>query len=178
MRGSLGALGLAVLLSGCSTLGLAPQEPIIPLAASGAPTPADERLEDTDLCWAMLQDLPVMDDSGLDPANAEFFRAWGLYMRDVDRYLNQRIPLLEALIEQAPAAEQPSMDVAMEGILRMRAAVHGAARRLMAAEEPVDMALMRAFTVASTDFLDGLDQACPGSGLVEAGSQQGGLSMT
>ena len=189
-------LGVAVLLSGCSTLGLVPDDPIVPLAASAsvepdaepdaepdehdAETDAEtdaEPDEVTDVCWAMLQDLPVMDDSSLDPEDAAFFVAWGRYMRDVDRYLNQRIPVLEMLIEQAPSPEQPAMDASMEGILRMRAAVHGAARRLMQAQDPVDMGLMRAFTVASTDFLDGLEAACPSAGMAEAGTEVSGSSI-
>lgn len=131
----------------------------------------------TEVCWAMLQDLPVMDDSGLEPDRAEFYVAWGVYMRDVDRYLTQRLPMLEAMTERAPAAQRADFEDSIEGVLRMRAAVHGASPRLIAAEDPVEVGVVRAFTVASTDFLDGLEQACPEAGLFEEADQASLLSI-
>lgn len=183
-------IGLVGLLGGCSSLGLGPSDPLVPLAQAQAqaqarqPSPsaaspsstAEESL--TGVCWAMLQDLPIMDDSGLDPYRAEFFIGWGTYMRDVDRYLTQRLPMLEQMAERASLDEQAQVEDSMEGILRMRAAVHGAAPRLRSAQDPVEVGVVRVFTVASTDFLDGLEQACPSSGLLQEVDQDSVLSMT
>jgi len=188
---------LGLFLTGCTDLGLGPTDPIVPLAraesagpsATGSPLrepgspPSDPGLAGdsavpSEVCWAMLQDLPVMDDTGLDPDSAQFFVAWGRYMKDVDRYLSQRMPMFEALVDRAPRPEQVAAEDAMEGILRMRAAVHGAAPRLGAAREPVEIGVVRVFTVASTDFLDGLEQACPSAGLFQTTDQESLLSMT
>lgn len=167
----------SVSLAGCADLRIAPQQGIVTLAAPSDPVPltsapsgsasgGDEGslgdpVLDTPLCWAVAQDLPIMDDAGLDPQRAEYFVAWGRYLRDVDDYLRARMPMLERMVEQAPADERPGLERAMAGALRMQAAVHAAAGRLMRAHDPVPDAVVRIFTVASTDFLDGLYQLCP-----------------
>ena len=179
-------IGLVGLLGGCSSLGLGPSDPLVPLAQAqaqqpspGAASPSSTPEQSlTGVCWAMLQDLPIMDDSGLDPFRAEFFIGWGTYMRDVDRYLTQRLPMLEQMAERASLDEQAQVEESMEGILRMRAAVHGAAPRLRSAQDPVETGVVRVFTVASTDLLYGLEQACPSSGLLQEVDQDSVLSMT
>ncbi|MBU6244095.1 MAG: hypothetical protein KGP12_02655 [Actinomycetales bacterium] len=185
------ALPAALALAGCAGPTISPQRGIISLAAPSSPgpdsapppetvtpAPQDDPGADTPLCWAMLEGLPVMDDTGLDPSRAAFFVAWGRYMRDVDRYLSKQIPGLEAMVAQAPDDAWLAQQDAMEGVLRMQSSVHAASGRLLAATDPVDDAVVRVFTVASSDFLDGLGQACPSSRLADGSGQDMGLSMT
>jgi len=104
------ALSAAAALAGCAGPTIAPQRGIVSLAAptdpgqapdapqeSRAPTGQDGQevpaADDTPLCWAMLQDLSIMDDSGLDPTRAAFFVAWGRHMKDVDRCLSITVPV-------------------------------------------------------------------------------------
>lgn len=180
-------------LAACSGTTIAPQPGIVSLdsspSSSQAPSSPDVsgdpgwegvpegRAADTPLCLSMLEGLPIMDDTGLDPSRASFFIAWGRYMKDVDRYLAQRIPALEAMVARAPDDEWLAQQDAMEGVLRMQSSVHAAASRMLDATDPVDDAVVRVFTVASSDFLDGLGEACPSSQVTDAAGQDMGLSM-
>ena len=116
---------------------------------------------DSELCWTVTRELPVMDLAGLDPESAEYFVEWGRYMREVDNYLGDRMPLFEAMGDHAAGPDRVAMSEALGGVGQMRKAVGHASRSLVKAKDPVRERTVRTFYLASSAFLEGLYTLCP-----------------
>lgn len=116
---------------------------------------------DSELCWAVTSELPVMELANLDPESAKYFVEWGRYMKEVDSYLSDGMPFFEGIVDQASGPEQAALVDALTGVNRMKRAVRGAARTLVKAKDPVRERTVRTFYLASNEFLEGLYTVCP-----------------
>ncbi len=116
---------------------------------------------DSELCWAVTRELPVMELANLDPESAEYFREWGHYMKEVDAYLAEGMPFFEEIVDQAAGTEEPAMAEALTGVEQMQRAVSRGSRTLVKAKDPVRERTVRAFYFASSEFLEGLYTLCP-----------------
>lgn len=155
---------LLVALTACGmTVATGVMPPTNPPASDGfVPEPATVADgPDSELCWVVTSELPVMELANLDPESAKYFVEWGRYMKEVDNYLSDGMPFFEEMVAQAAGPDQDALADALTGVTRMKRAVRGAARTLVKAKDPVRERTVRTFYLASNEFLEGLYTVCP-----------------